>query len=166
MSATDCRPDTPATSLVRALSLLGHGLPCFPCGITKKPTTPRGFKDATCDPDALCELWKKHPGPLVGIPTGEISGLDVLDIDGRHGGDGWLAEHKHRLPTTRILVLAVPAFTCFSSISRGCDVAPGGLQPESMYAPLAVTSSGGPPPGFRYSQTCRRWRGPVGSVRS
>ena len=102
MSATDCGPDTPATSLVRALSLLDHGLPCFPCGISKKPTTPRGFKDATCDPDALYELWKKHPGPLVGIPTGEISGLDVLDIDGRHGGDGWLAEHKHRLPATRI----------------------------------------------------------------
>ena len=43
---------------------------------------------------------------------------------------------------------------------------PGELQPESMCAPPAVTSSGGLPPGFRYSQTCRRRRGPVGSVRS
>jgi hypothetical protein len=102
MSLTDCGPDTPTTSLAHALLLLRHGLPCFPCGIAKKPTTPRGFKDATCDPDALCELWKKHPGPLVGVPTGEISGLDVLDIDARHGGESWLAEHKHRLPSTRI----------------------------------------------------------------
>jgi hypothetical protein len=89
-------------SLVRALSLLGDGLPCFPCGIAKKPTTPRGFKDATRDPDALRDLWKRYPGPLVGVPTGEISGLDVLDVDPRHGGDGWFSEHKQRLPSTRV----------------------------------------------------------------
>ena len=102
MSATDCGSDTLATSLARALSLLGLGLPCFPCGIAKKPATPCGFKEATCDPDAARELWKRYPGPLVGVPTGEISGLDVLDVDPRHGGDGWLAEHKHRLPSTRV----------------------------------------------------------------
>ena len=101
MSAIDCGSDS-RTSLARALSLLGHGLPCFPCGIAKKPTTLRGFKDATCDPDALSELWKQYPGPLVGVPTGEISGVDILDIDARHGGDAWLVEHKHRLPSTRI----------------------------------------------------------------
>jgi hypothetical protein len=43
------------------MSLVGHGLPCFPCGIAKKPTTPRGFKDATRDPEALRELWKRYP---------------------------------------------------------------------------------------------------------
>jgi hypothetical protein len=100
MSATDYGPANRA-SLARAMSLVGQGLPCFPCGIAKKPTTPRGFKDATCDPDAVCELWTKHPGPLVGVSTGGSSGLDVLDIDPRHGGDVWLAEHKHRLPPTR-----------------------------------------------------------------
>jgi hypothetical protein len=99
MSSTDCEFDI---CLARAPLLLGHRLPCFPCGITKKPTTPRGFKDATCDPDALCHLWKKHPGLLVGVPTGEISGLDVLDIDARHSGGSWLARHKHRLPSTRV----------------------------------------------------------------
>jgi hypothetical protein len=89
-------------SLARALELLRYGLPCFPCGIAKKPVTPRGYKDAPFDPDAVCELWKRYPGELVGVPTGEISSLNVLDIDARHGGDGWLAEHKHRLPSTRI----------------------------------------------------------------
>jgi hypothetical protein len=74
ISSTDCGSDIPATSLARALLLLGDGLPCFPCRIAKKPTPLRGFKDATCDPDALRELWKKRPGPLVGATTGEISG--------------------------------------------------------------------------------------------
>ena len=102
MNSTDCGSETPITGLARGLLLPGHGLRCFPCGIAKKPATPRGFKDGTCDPDALRELWKKHPRPLVGVPTGAISGLDVLDIDTRHGGESWLAEHKHRLPSTRI----------------------------------------------------------------
>jgi hypothetical protein len=101
MSATDYGPANRA-SLARAMSLVGQGLPCFPCGIAKTPTTPRGLKDATCDPDAVCELWTKRPGPLVGVSTGGSSGVDVLDIDARNGGDRWLAEHKHRLPLTPV----------------------------------------------------------------
>lgn len=101
MTAVNSGPDC-HDSLAQALSLLGLGLPCFPCGISKKPTTLHGFKDATFDPDAVRELWKQYPGPLVGVPTGEISDLDVLDIDARHGGAAWVAEHKHRLPSTRV----------------------------------------------------------------
>ena len=94
----------PGTSvgLERALTLIGSGLPCFPCRSDKRPTTPRGFNDATCDSDLLRELWRHHPGPLIGVPTGEVSGLDVLDIDPRHGGNSWFAEHKLRLPPTRV----------------------------------------------------------------
>jgi hypothetical protein len=84
------------------LILAERELPCFPCHTDKRPATPRGFKDATCDRDLLSELWKRHPGPLVGVPTGEISGLDILDIDPRHGGARWFAEHRHRLPPTRV----------------------------------------------------------------
>jgi hypothetical protein len=31
-----------------------------------------------------------------------MSGLDVLDIDPRHGGDTWFVENKARLPMTRV----------------------------------------------------------------
>ena len=65
-----------AASLNQASALIGQRLPCFPCRADKRPATPRGFKDATCDPDALHELWRRHPGPLV--LAGEISGLDIL----------------------------------------------------------------------------------------
>jgi hypothetical protein len=91
-----------STSLAWALMLAEEGLPCFPCGADKRPATPRSFKNATCDRDTVRELWRRYPGPLIGIPTGEISGLDILDIDPRHGGDSWFTEHKHRLPITRI----------------------------------------------------------------
>jgi Bifunctional DNA primase/polymerase, N-terminal len=89
-------------SLIQALALIDQGLPCFPCRADKRPATPRGFKDATCDHNVVHELWRRYPGPLIGIPTGEISGLAVLDIDPRHGGDCWFVEHRNRLSATRV----------------------------------------------------------------
>jgi hypothetical protein len=72
----------------------------LPRGQATSNATP--FKDATCDQRQLRKLWLRHPGPLVGVPTGEISRLDILDIDPRHGGDCWFAERKHHLPPTRV----------------------------------------------------------------
>jgi Bifunctional DNA primase/polymerase, N-terminal len=89
-------------SLVEALVLIEQGLPCFPCRADKRPATPRGFKDGTCDRNIVRELWRRYPGPLIGIPTGEISRLAVLDIDPRHGGNCWLAGHRNRIPATRV----------------------------------------------------------------
>jgi hypothetical protein len=63
---------------------------------------PHGFKDATRDSNTLQELWRCCPGELIGVATGEISALDVLDIDPRQGGDRWFVEHQHRFPTTRV----------------------------------------------------------------
>jgi hypothetical protein len=78
-------------------------LPVFPCNADKSPTTPNGFKNATADPDGIRQLWRDHPGPLIGVPTGEISGLFVLDIDSaRHEeANDWLERHSPYLPETR-----------------------------------------------------------------
>lgn len=64
---------------------------------------PRGFKDATSNPAALRRLWRKYPEPLVGVPTGKVSGLFVVDIDsGKHVEAGeWLERNSPRLPDTR-----------------------------------------------------------------
>src|SRR5213078_1384125 len=56
----------------------------------------------TSNPSALAFMWRRYPGPLVGAPTGDSSGIDVLDIDARHGGARWLTEHRDRLPATRV----------------------------------------------------------------
>lgn len=90
-----------ADALALALDLAEMGLACFPCRGDKKPATPHGFKDATADAAELRHLWGQHPGPLVGLPTGQRNGFDVLDIDPRHGGDEWFAAERDRLPETR-----------------------------------------------------------------
>jgi hypothetical protein len=91
-----------SASLDQALALAAQRLPCFPCRADKCPATPHGFKDATCDHQVLRELWRRYSGPLVGVPAGEVSGLDVLDIDTRQGGSAWFAKHRDRLPATRV----------------------------------------------------------------
>lgn len=87
--------------LAIALQLARRGLPVFPCQTNKTPACPGGFKAASADLERVKELWLTHPGVLIGMPTGEASGVDILDIDPRHGGDQWLNANRQQLPATR-----------------------------------------------------------------
>lgn len=63
---------------------------------------PNGLKDATKDL-AVVEGWFRNRDLNIGIATGAVSGIIVLDIDPRHGGDETLAilERQHEpLPQT------------------------------------------------------------------
>lgn len=74
----------------------------FPCREDKTPATPHGFKEATCDPAAIAQLWRRYPGPLIGVATGAASRIAVLDIDVKHDtARAWWFQHQHRLPGTR-----------------------------------------------------------------
>lgn|SRR5262245_59503369 len=82
---------------------LAREYPCFPCARDKAPTCPNGFKDASRDPAALQQLWTNYPGPLTGVPTGAISGIDVLDLDPKHRqAREWWAANRAQLPPTRM----------------------------------------------------------------
>jgi hypothetical protein len=95
--------ETNARALGGALMLASEGRPCFPCAGSKRPTSPHGFLDASADPIALHELWSKYPGQLVGVRTGDASGIDVLDLDRKHPqAAGWWTAHRDRLPVTRV----------------------------------------------------------------
>jgi hypothetical protein len=87
-----------------ALDLAACGYPVFPYSDpNKKPTTPNGFKDASANPEEVRRLWRDHPGGLIGVPTGNAIGLDVLDLDfGRHQeAREWWQENRDRIPHTR-----------------------------------------------------------------
>ena len=89
-------------ALAQAIELALQVIPCFPCLANKAPACPGGFKAASIDPMTLKNLWQRYPGPLIGVPTGEVSGFDVLDMDPRHGGDKWLEANRHRLPAATV----------------------------------------------------------------
>jgi hypothetical protein len=57
-------------------------IPVFPCNPDdKRPFTLHGFKDASREETQIRAWWARFPEAMIGIPTGEISGAWVLDID-------------------------------------------------------------------------------------
>ncbi len=74
----------------------------LPCLDDKRPACPHGFKDATSDLEAISELWRRYPGPLIGVATGEVSNLAVVDVDRKHDEARlWWRAHCSRLLPTR-----------------------------------------------------------------
>jgi hypothetical protein len=105
--------------LSAALGYAARGWPVFPlhtpveggcsCGksgckdIGKHPRTYNGLLAATTNVRAIEEWWTRWPDANVGVRTGAISGLLVLDIDPRQGGDDALHELEQEhgtLPVT------------------------------------------------------------------
>jgi len=65
---------------------------CSSAGKHPLPTlVPHGVKDASCDAQQIRDWWTRYPNANIGIRTGAVSNLVVLDIDVRHGGDASLA---------------------------------------------------------------------------
>lgn len=91
-----------STPLARALEHARRGWPVFPCDPkphrkhpdrpSKRPLTRNGFYDATCDEEQIRRWWKQYPNALIGIPTGEVSGFDVLDTDNERDAQGALVK--------------------------------------------------------------------------
>ena len=77
--------------LEAALAFAAKGLPVFPCGPNKKPRTKHGFKDATTDHEQVREWWRNKSDSLIGVPTGMVSGIAVLDLDVKNGKNGLAA---------------------------------------------------------------------------
>jgi hypothetical protein len=76
--------ESPGTALNHALALASAGAVVFPCLPNKAPATRNGFRDATRDPDQI-RRWFDGSDRLIGIATGEASGISVLDVDsGKH----------------------------------------------------------------------------------
>ena len=64
-----------------AIQLAKDGLAIFPCGKDKKPLTPHGFKDASKNKPTIRNWWTRWSDAAMGVPTGEINDIVVLDVD-------------------------------------------------------------------------------------
>jgi putative DNA primase/helicase len=73
------------------------GLAVFPCEKKIPLTGPGGFKNATLDAARIAKWWSEKPDAQIGLPTGEINHLFVIDID---GPEGERAAGKLKLPET------------------------------------------------------------------
>ena len=76
-------------------SVINGKCTCNKVGCTsagKHPQTINGLKSATVDKDTINEWFKHWPRANIGIATGQLSGIGVVDIDPRHGGEDSLDE--------------------------------------------------------------------------
>jgi putative DNA primase/helicase len=90
-------PAIPETPLLAAAFYAFEGLSVFPC-VKKIPLTgPGGFKNASLDAGQIAKWWTTTPDAQVGLPTGEVNHLFVIDVD---GPDGERAAEKMHLPET------------------------------------------------------------------
>src|SRR5215471_6858771 len=70
------------TLLDAALTYAAHGWAVFPLVPgTKRPLTKNGFKDATRDVEQITRWWAEHPDANIGLPTGAVNQISVVDID-------------------------------------------------------------------------------------
>ncbi len=80
-----------------ALGYANLGIPVFPCVPGgKQPLTPSGFHDATPSAAMVHQWWQRNPDANIGLPTGAVTGVLVVDVDVHSGGNGYEAFERAR----------------------------------------------------------------------
>ncbi len=101
--------------LEAAVAYARAGIPVFPCRErdekdregklhkAKKPYTRHGYKDASVSEKTIVAWWTKWPNAMIGMPTGNITGVFVVDPDGPVGEQSLTAliERHGPLPKTK-----------------------------------------------------------------
>lgn len=68
---------------------------------------PQGLKDATRDPEIATAWWRMAPYANIGVPTGAVSGLVVLDVDTAKYGEDSLFDLTQRFGPLPFTVMAL-----------------------------------------------------------
>lgn len=73
----------------RALQFSVDGYSIMPVGKDKKPLLPswKLLQTSPADDNQIEKWWDKFPQANIGIITGKVSGISVIDVDTYHGGD-------------------------------------------------------------------------------
>lgn len=120
----------------------------------------RGWKDATRDVDQIEKWWSQYPDALIAMPTGEASGVVVLDIDTKNGKDGFatLEELGKSLPDVPMVHTPHGGLHLYFSINQHISIGTSQNLGSDVLridnSGLDVLAEGGnvalPTPGWRY----------------
>lgn len=105
MSRNEREPQPIVPLIEAAVAYARDGWPVFPLQGKTPLKDSNGHKDATRNIEKIQLWWQKYPTANIGLATGSISGLIVLDVDPHHGGHASFKELENRygqLPKTRM----------------------------------------------------------------
>lgn len=125
----------------------------------KHPRTVHGLKDATTDELRIQAWWSQWPDANVGIITGAKSGLVILDIDPRNGGDDSLAELER---THGLLPKTIESLTGGGGQHLFFQHPGGSIKSNSLAEGIDIKADGGyvvAPPSSHRSGEPYRWEG-------
>ena len=137
----------------------------------KHPAVKDWVNRATCDEERITAAWARNPVLNIGIATGEGSGVFVLDIDPKNGGDHSLAKlvaHHGSLETLSAVTGSggqhfvfehIPGLGNRAAVLPGIDVRGDGGQfvvAPSRHWSGGVASSDACPFGHVRGRTARR----------
>lgn len=81
-----------ATTGEAACVFAASGVPVFPVADGgKQPLTRHWFHDATTDLDRVRAWWSAAPAANIGMPTGAVSGMVVVDVDVHGPANGYVS---------------------------------------------------------------------------
>ena len=138
-----------------ALEYAGRGWPVLPLR-GKAPLTAHGYKDASIDTDQIRRWWLEHSEAGIGIVVGAASGLCVLDVDPRSGGDVSLAQlvDEHgALPDTLSVATAgggAHHYFSYNKAATRSTIAPG-LELKARDGYVVAPPSRNPETGVAYT---------------
>ncbi|MFT4121063.1 VapE domain-containing protein [Bradyrhizobium sp.] len=115
-----------ARNVDRALWLASLGLPVFPLNPATKrpfantdvaaaigrPEPPQGaggLKFATTDGATITALWRRWQDALIGVRTGQASGLYVLDVDQKNGKNGFATINANNWGIPHTVAMQTPS---------------------------------------------------------
>jgi hypothetical protein len=82
---------------VAAARFAAAGVPVFPCVPGgKSPLTTRGYREATTNGRRVYGWWRWQPTANIGVPTGAVTGVEVVDVDRKAAGSGFAAFERAR----------------------------------------------------------------------
>lgn len=113
------------------------GFVIFPCAKKIPLTGAGGFRNASLDAAKIIEWWRRWPDAQIGLPTGAVNNLFVLDID---GPEGERTAGKMNLPETFTVATRPGRYQLWF---RQPDGVRGKCSAGALGAQLDVRSDGG-----------------------
>jgi len=104
-----------------AVARANGGYSVFPCR-EKKPLVEGGYKAATRDHGQILRWWSEFPDAQIGVPTGHVNRLIVLDIDGEAGAR-WLSEKVFFSSRSQLPICCLPEIGLVWVVEIGLEVA-------------------------------------------